>query len=676
MTKKVTFIRKAANTVAAKMKDGNIIVDFFKKCSLSYFQRKYYDGFYKEHYEAVKSIVHVFVDLRMNHVILHAPTQSGKTTVMTLCYNVINESESFLALKRYLGIKRIIYLTGDNQCELSEQSMERFRKQCRFTDSPIRLSGSSPCKPEDFVELEKKWTKNNKTPFIMVKNGDCKKFREKVKDFTLNNTLIMVDESHYGTKLIDSQVNKLFQEFGKDFSGDPNKLKPTNTYIMSVSATPYNEEFADKVNSQINGNLLKGIVLYKPGKGYIGFASMYKQGIIQGLKGNSHVTDKTIFTKFLKEQREKMDRIMSETKGQKHAVIMRMQGKKTLITEIGEKGLAKIANKYGFKLMLVDCNNSSKRNIDYENAYKEIEYSQYEGGSNILIIVKQGFSYGISIPDDIKPLISTIYDYRPSYSDSTTDSTEQGLLGRMTGYHPNGLSKYLKIYIAEEHMDGLVSYHCNWPPAESPNPSKKNGEKVQCTYEEWNKSIYVPRKIRGIEVSLEEEKKYHIDCWNNVEGKPLVFNGKIVDDFFKNHSEFQYDSLFNPSSKGQILRQIYEAFNTEILNGRFDPDLIVDARRQFGDDGQNNTISSNLGYSTPILSNSSRLGWRTVDNAKKGREGWAFVIDFRKANGKKGIEIRIPYGNIGFSKDTKVFKERKNYKGYQKSELALAVAAS
>lgn len=662
------IIRKASNTVAVKATSKNIITEFFDNYSLRYFQRKYYQGFYKEHYNAVKDVIHVFVNVGQNHVILHAPTQSGKTTVMTLLYNVVNESESFLALKRNLGIKKVIYLTGDNQFELSEQSMDRFRYQCQLPKTPIRLSGSNPCKKDEFILLEKEWLKSGKTPFIMVKNGDCKKLKD-IKDFTLNNTLIMVDESHYGTKRIDSQVNQLLQTFGKDFSGDPKKLQKNKTYIMSVSATPYNEEFADKINNA--EDLLKGIVHYKAGKGYIGFSTLYKNGMIEGLKDNSDVKDRTKFIKFLKSQREKMDIIYDATK-KRHSVIMRMQGKKTLLQEIGKKELSKIATRYGFNLMIVDCKNTSKKNIDYENAYKEIRYSQFDGGKNVLIVVKQGFSYGISIPDDVKPLISTIYDFRPKTGETTTDGTEQGLLGRMTGYHPQGLSKYLKIYISNEHLEGLYGYHCEYPPTESPMPSKKSLGKVKCTYEEWNNTIYQTKDTGRKKYTENEVKMSHIVVWNNSKKEPLVFKGKVVDDFFAKHDDFDYDKLLSKKSVGGVgfVSKIARTFNSEIL--RFDMDTIIETRRQVSAD---DSVIGSMGYQTTLLSNLSRWGWRTVENAKKERKGWAFIIDISKANGKKGIEIRIPYGTIGFSKDVKVYKQRKNYEGYQKSELVLALAA-
>lgn len=641
-------IRKATNTVGVRVKSKNLIAEFFENCTLDYFKKRYYEGFYAEHMTAVKSGVSLFV-ANTNHVILHAPTQSGKTSVMTLLYNVINESY----IREILGVKNVIYLTGDNQYELSEQSMKDFRQHCHMTNYPLRLSGKKPLKENEFMSTLREWSTKSKTPFIMIKNSDCKKFKN-IRGFSLENTLIMVDESHYGTKLINSQVNQLLHEFGKDFSGDPKKLVKHNTYILSVSATPYNEEYADKVN---NGKeLLKGIVYYQPGKGYIGFRDLHLKGMIKGLKDNSIVTNEGKFKDFLKAQREKMDKIYEET-NQRHAIIVRMQGKKTLLSKLGENGIKKIAQKYGFKINVVDYRSGQK--IDYDSAYDEIRYNQFEDGENIMVIVRQGFSYGIRIPNDVKPLISTIYDYRPSIGDTTTDSTEQGLLGRMTGYHPYGISKYLEIHIAIEHLDGLVNYHIQFPPAETPNPSRKKGGIVECTFEEWDTAAYEATDKK----TKEKVKQSHIVCWNNDNRRPLIFNGEIVDSFFEKHKEFPYDDLFSDKVKEGTLTPIAEVFNKEVLGGRFETP-IIDSRRHTNKGSLGDNIANNLGYVSETISSGRRWTWRTPENANK--EGWAFVIDIRKAKGKKGIEIRIPYGRIGFAKDAKEYKQRKNYKGYDK----------
>ena len=650
------IIKKAVNTVAVSANGNDNFAKFFRNRSLKYYQKEYSPRFFVEHFNAVKSIIKLFTGyggIQKNHVILHAPTQSGKTSVMTLLYNVVNES----FLKEILKIKKIIYITGDNQIALSDQSMDRFWKQCSFSDYPIRLSGKECCKAEDYQDRENEWKKTGRTPFIMIRNNDCKKFKNVFT--TLNNTLLMVDESHYGTKEESSQLNQLFQNFGKDFSGDPQKLVKQNTYILSVSATPYNEEYADKVNN--HDELLKGIVYYKPGNGYMGFKDLYEKGMVEGLSDNNIARSKEDFKNFLEKEREKMDAILKK-EAKRCAIIMRMQGSKTLLKSIGEKGLKKIAAKYGFKLNIIT---SGKTNIDYEGTYDLIRMSQNKGGENILTIVKQGFSYGISIPDDIKPLIATIYDFRPDVGSTTTDSTEQGLLRRMTGYHPNKLNEYLKIYIAQNHLDGLVAYHVNIPPADSPNPIKERKAKIECSFEEWNSAVYHPSDKK----TADDVKKLHIELWNNSKREPLIFNGKVVDDFFARHTDFDYDALFETGMKAKIgtITKIAEVFNKEVMKGRFNFDLLVDARRQIGDKSQNDQICQTLGFVTPILSNSSRKGWREAENA--GKEGWAFIIDLRNRKCKKGIEIRIPYGNIGFSKDVVELKQRVAYDGYMSKEI-------
>ena len=643
------IIRKATNTVAVSLSDENILNNFFEKCTLDYFVKKYSKGYYIEHYNAVKGVIKSYAEYRRNHVILQAPTQSGKTTVMALLYLMCNDS----FIKNMLGIKRIIYLTGDNQVELSNQNMKRFWKQCALPKPPIRISGKNSCTLTEVSDKMDEYEEKGCIPFLMIRNQDCKKFKNILN--SLSNTLIMIDESHYGTRQINSQVNKLFQNFGKDFSGDPQKLIKYNTYVLSVSATPYNEERADDINN--GGDLLKGIVYYKPGKGYIGFSELYHKNMIEGLNDNSVVKDRDKFDDFLSEQRKKMDEIYAET-NKRCALIVRMQGEKTILRTLGENGLKKIASKYGFEIKIIT---SEVENIDYFSAYDMIRFSQHEGGDNILIIVKQGFSYGISIPDDIKPYIATIYDFRPaSGKDSTTDSTEQGLLGRMTGYHPLGINDKLKIYINDVMLQGLYGYHIT-RELDNPNIAKTKGQKCKATFDEWNNAIYKETDKK----TAEQVKASYIVLWNNDDNEPLIFKGKKVDEFFERHPEFDYAELFNTTKrtiKSGTLPTIANAFLKDVLGDRFKTP-IVDTRRQTSD---NDKIATSLGYTTPILSNSAREAWRTAENG--GKEGWVFIVDIRNHKGKKGIEIRIPWGYIGFSKDMTIYKERKLWNGYDNTD--------
>ena len=219
---------------------------------------------------------------------------------------------------------------------------------------------------------------------------------------------------------------------------------------------------------------------------------------------------------------------------------------------------------------------------------------------------------------------------------------------------------------------GLKGYHID-RTLDSPNVANTKNVKCRCTKEEWDNRIYQPTKTKD----ADKVKRSYIVLWNNPMNVPLVFNGKVVDDFFERHPEFDYKELFdvtkNSPIKNNTISPIADAFNLEVLKGRFKTQ-IVDARRQISDDDH---IADNLGYTTPILSNSSRWLWRTPEN--EGKEGWAFIADIRKRNGRKGIEIRIPWGYIGFSKDLITYRDRVVYNGYNKTptkeeELEVAMA--
>lgn len=86
------IIRKATNTVAVSLSEENVLSSFFTKYTLDYFVKKYSDKYMIEHYNAVKNIITSIVEHKQNHIILEAPTQSGKTTVMTLLYLICNDS--------------------------------------------------------------------------------------------------------------------------------------------------------------------------------------------------------------------------------------------------------------------------------------------------------------------------------------------------------------------------------------------------------------------------------------------------------------------------------------------------------------------------------------------------------------------------------------------------------
>ena len=637
------MIKKIINTLGTKK--GVIFEQWFENHTLKYFKDLCYKGFYKEHLKADKDLIYNMYVLGIRHNILYSPMQGGKTTCMSLGYNILNNS----FWRNKFKITQIIYMIGDNQNELAEQAEDDFGEQCSVPfGTIIRLSGDNAIETDSLLEIIDNLKKRKLLTFVVIKSGDIKKLMN-VDGFSLDNTLIMNDESHIATKDKDSLINKLLQKNGLDYSGDNAKLKKHNAYILSVSATPYNEKYALKQNTyeinDENKDIVKGNIYYQPGKAYHGFSDFYNNGLLIGLDDKTIVQDEEKFKSFLKDEKRRFDKLFKED-GIRYSMIVRVNGSKSLLPNSldkeSEKSLIKIAEDIGFDVVVLK---SGKSSIKYDKAYKAISFSQREGGRPILVLIKFGLKQGICIPNNIKKYILTLYDYWETSTD--------------------GLNKNLRIYINKKHLDGLIDYHIG-KKTEFPFVAdrKENGVQVPCSLEIWENTIY---KAIGKKTAA-DVKREHIVVHNNSDLKPLIFEGADIDKWLAKHVDFNWGELLdkNGNASSGTLVKVAEAFNKEFLGGRFDEDLRIDTRRYVGNGRAGDSRAKNLGYSTPIVPNGCLIKWQKPKN--EGKEGWAFVFDISNSNGKKGIQIRIPYGTIGFVKDEErtVYKSRPHGDGYDK----------
>lgn len=90
------------------------------------------------------------------------------------------------------------------------------------------------------------------------------------------NALILVDESHMDQDK-DQRLCKFALDNGFDFWGTTPKMVTENTYILSISATPYSE--ISNVYHKVTPN--KFIVQLRPGLGYRGVGFYMNNGLIQ-----------------------------------------------------------------------------------------------------------------------------------------------------------------------------------------------------------------------------------------------------------------------------------------------------------------------------------------------------------------------------------------------------------
>lgn len=578
--------------------------------------------FFGEQFDAAVEILKIMAsdEANTNHIILDSATQSGKTSVMEMVYRILN----FNDLYEKFGIDNVIYMTADNG------------------------SGKGALKYQTKERFENHWINYIHTlPIEFLKRSDFDKYQH-----TFTNTLIIIDESQYGWREVYSKGQRMLQYNGVNFISC-DELQTKNTFILSVSATTQNERYGD---SDLH---LKPIVKLKTGNGYVGFDDFFEMGVIKPVYEENFINTYEKLDSFLGEQSKKLKRIYKET-GVAKCIILRLfdNKKKDFITDSEE--FKNIANNNGFNLELVSCKESK---IDYSQVEQSIFYNcnlYKENGRRFhLIVIKNAFSYGITIKPLIKKLIATCYDVRKDLN--STEATEQGLLGRMSGYGCNKKDfAELDIYINETHYNGLKENRINGANEYS-SPLKKHEKtvKVKCEKNEWNGD------------------KKNIVVWNNKKRTPLIFEGEEVDSFFKKHKNdydfkklFQKEALSTGCRKESLFGKIIYDFLNEFGIGKkygFNKTNVFELRRKIN---KNDYHSERICTSDPIIGSLSRPNWQTEENANNESFAWGGLIDLTNADEKKhtGIVIKIPYGNVGFSKlsDATILKEKKRrkYSGY------------
>lgn len=642
-------LKEKINYVTVKNSNSETLLGkLFETYNLYYFRKNFYKKFYKEHLRACREILESFLDKNRedkNHTVLYAPTQSGKTSCMTLLTDVISEAE----FKRLLNINLIVYLTGDNQCGLTLQSKQRFEEE---TNSPTFFVEDDLSTPEDYIDDTvinvRTEQENGKIPVIFIKQSDCKKAIALIKRYNdfFDNTLIMIDESHYGTRNKTTQVNWLLEEMGCDMANSHKRLVERNIYILSVSATPWNELFSDE-----NFNSDKYTVRYQPGEGYKGFNTFIHNNNIKGMiQGIDNVDD---FSNFLKDQYKKIKKIGTNIG---KAIIMRINEKGI---KLPKKQLEELIENAGFEPLILS---SKDGRIDYKTVDKFILAAD-KCGTPVAIIIYEAYKHGISIDGKAKKEVVTVYDFRKSKTGDATDATEQGLLGRMCGYDDVDLDN-LEIFINQTHYDGLISHNDN-RNASYPSPILEVINKVECSKEEW-KTQDANKRFNNIIIKKEKTLHFKID----------EFLEKNVNKYGKEEIHFMLTNFEKSNRlKRGIVNNIIKDFVREAIASKkikvnLKDERFIDGRRKrktkdaFADSlvGEKyETIHYNK-TNHDIFKNSEK-------NIDCGEYCWAGVINSIGKNGKpteKGVDLIISYGIPKYAKigTTKSATKRKLYSGY------------
>lgn len=325
--------------------------------------------------------------LRTNHVMLLAPMQSGKTATCISVVNIINKSK----LYKNMSVNKYFFISGMNDCGLKAQTYERVKSQ---------VIGAN----DDNICINSK--KNNNSKYFVFKNSDLLSY-----DGILDNSLIFIDESHYGS----NEKNVLTQflvKHGIDWKNTKDLIS-RNIYIVSVSATPFDELISDRIKS-------KKMVELDTDDEYVGVSTYLEKDVIFDAEKDDIEEGGAIFD-YIMDAHWRM-----EEKNELGVIIIRTRNfnvikndpyviKNFETFEMYSSGTTIQYNELNDKMeLLYKNNNESKKN-------KRIK--------PLIVLIKGAFRAGITINQKYKDIIYMVYDYSVK-----ADTTAQALLGRMCGY--------------------------------------------------------------------------------------------------------------------------------------------------------------------------------------------------------------------------------------------------
>jgi hypothetical protein len=359
--------------------------------------------------KAVKEIVEEF-EQRRRWIILTAQMQSGKTTTYYLTATV-------MLMKRL--VNKVIIFSGNTEYELKNQINEDKNKLIgHLIRNPTALDtfGNNM----NIYELTHYIDKN----LIVLWGHDMKKYE--VHSST-DKVLYIWDESHAAQDKINMPA-KFLKDVEISACGYQDNLEEQNSYMLSVSATPFSEISDNKHEEQT-----KSIVnLEVDNNSYHGVKKMIEKELIKSYR--------------YEDWKEHLTRTLNHHKRQepKYALI-RLRENKTISTD----ELVRIITDEGWNYLTFD---SSK-----DSDVKGMERLERQPTMHTVVILKGKCRMGKVVP---KQFIAFCME---TAKKSNTDVILQGLLGRMCGYPKHGNPIYeveihLSHYIFKKNSNGMTEF--------------------------------------------------------------------------------------------------------------------------------------------------------------------------------------------------------------------------
>ena len=350
--------------------------------------------------ETAKDIIYNFYTKKNRWCLLFAEMQSGKSgTFFSIPYiisrnNILTKK---LAIDMFDKEINVFLLTGMNEKELISQ----FEKDIdAFTGMDIKKNVLHNSEMRKFLSRnEKEWSKSDKI----------------VIDRMRRNSLILIDESHYGSdkdQILDKFLTKILNI---NPNGDNTELINNNIYVVSISATP----MAEFLNANIS-EFKKKIIPLKNAEGYWGIVGMFDKNKIY----QSHD---------LKNQNS-IDKMLDDILNIKKSGYILVRCTSTQQNKIKNR----IEERKIKKLQTINYDQYEKSRILDNSGINDILGQATT--SKVIIFLKGLLRAGKRV--DTKNIIM-VHDT----SDSKVDTTVQSLLGRCCGY---GKNQEIVIYCDKE----------------------------------------------------------------------------------------------------------------------------------------------------------------------------------------------------------------------------------
>lgn len=473
--------------------------------------------------ETAKNIVKSLIKhtTRRNHVVLAAKMQSGKTGVCNSVVNIITQTN----LDKEMMVNKYFFITGMNDCGLKKQTLNRVKEQ---------VIGAS----DDNIYIGKRSKKNlSENRFFVMKNSDILKY-----DGTIDNSVIFIDEAHYGSN--ESNVLTKFLVKNKINWKDSTDLITRNIYIISVSATPFDEIVSDTKKC-------KQIVDLKPTSEYVGVTEFIKNGVVFDANKDDIVEDGEIFEIIADNyQRMKNDDKIGAMfiRTRKFDVIKnnKFVADTFDIIELWSNGSNIEYNMVNDKMNELIARNEFNKRIKSLSG-KAMVYAKPLSIKPILVLIKGAFRAGITIKDIFKDYIYMIYDYSLK-----ADTTAQALLGRMCGYRSDSSNfAVTHFYINKKYADMYSEWENDF----------QNREKIPCNKIKWD---WLPDDYSGSDAELGTKS-----CGNFEIPLSLGEIRTIIRDSKKYKSRVEFMKVFLPFLlKKNFINIDYDYVGEAVLSGK------------------------------------------------------------------------------------------------------------